>query len=404
ARHWAAQGAKRLHIVDLNGAIAGRPKNEKVIRAIITAVGEQVPIQLGGGIRDLDAIESYLDAGVTYVVIGTAAVKNPGFLSDACYAFPGHVIAGLDAKEGKVAVEGWSKMTGHDVADLAKKYEEYGIEALIYTDIGRDGMMSGVNIEATLRLAQATKTPIIASGGLNSVEDIQAVCAKLVPEGVIGAIAARYDGEGADELAFLDITASSDERDILLHVIEAVAARVFIPLTVGGGVRKVEDVRRLLNAGADKVSINTAAVQNPDLVRDASGIVGAQCIVVAIDAKRSGERWQVYTHGGRKATGLDAVRWAQRMTAAGAGEVLLTSMDRDGTREGFDLGLTRAVSEAVSVPVIASGGVGNLEHLAQGALEGKADAVLAASIFHFGEYTVRQAKAHLKKRGIEIRE
>src|SRR5256886_14114498 len=197
AKHWAAQGAKRLHIVDLNGAIAGRPKNEKVIRDMIAAVGEQVPIQLGGGIRDLDAIESYLDAGVTFVVIGTAAVKNPGFLSDACYAFPGHVIAGLDAKDGKVAVEGWSKMTGHDVVDLAKKYEEYGIEALIYTDIGRDGMMSGVNIDATPRLAQATKTPIIASGGLNSVEDIQAVCTRLVPEGVIGAIAgpALYEGK-----------------------------------------------------------------------------------------------------------------------------------------------------------------------------------------------------------------
>ena len=217
-------------------------------------------------------------------------------------------------------------------------------------------------------------------------------------------IAARYDAEGADELCFLDITASSDDRDILLHVIEAVAARVFIPLTVGGGVRKVEDVRRLLNAGADKVSINTAAVLNPDLVHDASCIVGAQCIVVAIDAKRSGEGWEVYTHGGRKATGLDAVRWAERMTAAGAGEILLTSMDRDGTREGFDIGLTRAVSEAVSVPVIASGGVGNLEHLAEGVLKGKADAVLAASIFHFGEFTVREAKAHLKKRGIEVRE
>lgn len=217
-------------------------------------------------------------------------------------------------------------------------------------------------------------------------------------------IAARYDGEGADELCFLDITASSDERDILLHVIEAVASRVFIPLTVGGGVRKVEDVRRLLNAGADKVSINTAAVQTPQLVTDASAIVGNQCIVVAIDAKKNGTGWEVHTHGGRKATGLDAVRWAERMTQAGAGEILLTSMDRDGTREGFDIGLTRAVSEAVSVPVIASGGVGNLEHLAQGVLEGKADAVLAASIFHFGEYTVKQAKAHLKKRGIEVRE
>ena len=197
AKHWAAQGAKRLHIVDLNGAIAGRPKNEKVIRQMIAAVGDKVPIQLGGGIRDLDAIESYLDAGVTYVIIGTAAVKNPGFLSDACYAFPGHVIAGLDAKDGKVAVEGWSKLTGHDVIDLAKKYEEYGVEALIYTDIGRDGMMNGINVEATLKLAQQLKTPIIASGGLNSVTDVETICEKLVPEGVIGAIAGRalYEGK-----------------------------------------------------------------------------------------------------------------------------------------------------------------------------------------------------------------
>ena len=197
AKHWAAQGARRLHIVDLNGAIAGRPKNEKIIREMVAAVGDKAAVQVGGGIRDLDTIESYLDAGVTYIVIGTAAVKNPGFLSDACYAFPGHVIAGLDAKEGKVAVEGWSKMTGHDVVDLAKKFEDYGIEALVYTDIGRDGMMSGINIDATLRLAQATKAPIIASGGLNSVEDVQAVCAKLVPEGVIGAIAGRalYEGK-----------------------------------------------------------------------------------------------------------------------------------------------------------------------------------------------------------------
>jgi phosphoribosylformimino-5-aminoimidazole carboxamide ribotide isomerase len=197
ARHWAAEGAKRLHVVDLNGAVAGRPKNEKVIRDIVAAVGDKLQIQLGGGIRDLDTIESYIDAGVTLVVIGTAAVKNPGFLSDAAYAFPGHIIAGLDAKDGKVAVEGWSKMTGHDVVDLAKKYEEFGIEALIYTDIGRDGMMSGVNIEATLKLAQAIKTPIIASGGLSSIKDVQAVCEKLVPEGVIGAIAGRalYEGK-----------------------------------------------------------------------------------------------------------------------------------------------------------------------------------------------------------------
>jgi cyclase len=216
-------------------------------------------------------------------------------------------------------------------------------------------------------------------------------------------IARRYDEQGADELAFLDITASSDRRDTIVHVVEAVAAQVFIPLTVGGGVRSAADVRRLLNAGADKVSINTAAVQDPGVVEDAAGRFGAQCIVVAIDAKRSGAGWEVFTHGGRKPTGLDAVEWARRMQAAGAGEILLTSMDRDGTRAGFDIALTRAVAEAVDVPVIASGGVGSLEHMAAGVLEGKADAVLAASIFHYGEYTVRQAKAVMAARGIEVR-
>jgi imidazole glycerol-phosphate synthase subunit HisF len=216
-------------------------------------------------------------------------------------------------------------------------------------------------------------------------------------------IAARYDGEGADEVCFLDITASSDERDLLLHVIEAVAERVFIPLTVGGGVRQVADVRRLLNAGADKVSINTAAVQNPALVREASDIVGCQCIVVAIDAKQNGASWEVYTHGGRRATGIDAIDWARRMAQAGAGEILLTSMDRDGTRDGFDIPLTRAVADAVTVPVIASGGVGSMQHLAEGVLAGGADAVLAASVFHFGDFTVRQAKEHMRSRGIEVR-
>ena len=218
-------------------------------------------------------------------------------------------------------------------------------------------------------------------------------------------IARRYDEQGADELTFLDITASSDDRDIILHIIESVAAQVFIPLTVGGGVRKVDDVRRLLNAGADKISINTSAVQNPQLVADASGRYGAQCIVVAIDAKQTAPgKWQVFTHGGRNNTGMDAVEWAKRVEGLGAGEILLTSMDRDGTRSGFDLGLTRAVSDAVGVPVIASGGVGRLEHLADGVLEGRADAVLAASIFHFGEFTVAQAKACMAGRGIEVRQ
>ncbi len=217
-------------------------------------------------------------------------------------------------------------------------------------------------------------------------------------------IARRYDEQGADEITFLDITASSDERDIIIHIVEKVAEQVFIPLTVGGGVRVVDDVRRLLNAGADKVSMNTAAVQNPQLVADASGKVGSQCIVVAIDAKKSGDgRWEVYTHGGRKGAGLDAVEWARRVQQLGAGEILLTSMDRDGTRIGFDLPLTRAISDAVDIPIIASGGVGTLAHLAEGVLEGRADAVLAASIFHYGEHTVREAKEYMRSRGIEVR-
>ena len=230
-------------------------------------------------------------------------------------------------------------------------------------------------------------------------------------------IAARYNDQGADELTFLDITATSDGRDLILHIIEAVASQVFIPLTVGGGVRTVEDVRRLLNAGADKISFNSAAISNPQVIEDASHKYGAQCIVVAIDAKRRsaedaqrmvngaaiGHGWDVYSHGGRKNVGLDAVQWAAEMARRGAGEILLTSMDRDGTKSGFDLQLTRAVADAVSVPVIASGGVGTLDHLADGVQQGGADAVLAASIFHYGEFTVGQAKARIAERGIPVR-
>jgi cyclase len=217
-------------------------------------------------------------------------------------------------------------------------------------------------------------------------------------------IAKRYDDQGADELTFLDITASSDDRGIIFRIIEQVAEQVFIPLTVGGGVREVQDVRNLLNAGADKVSINTSAVVNPQLVADAASRYGSQCIVVAIDAKQTApNKWEVFTHGGRKATGLDVIEWAKKMQTLGAGEILLTSMDQDGQKRGFDLALTRSVTDALEIPVIASGGVGNLQHLADGVTLGGADAVLAASIFHFGEYTVQQAKQHMAQQGIEVR-
>ena len=219
-------------------------------------------------------------------------------------------------------------------------------------------------------------------------------------------VARRYDAEGADEITFLDITASSDDRDTMLHVVEAVAGEVFIPLTVGGGIRSLDDIRRLLNAGADKVSINTAAVHDPEFVKAAAERFGSQCIVVAIDAKQVEEdppRWEIFTHGGRKPTGLDAIEWARRMVDYGAGEILLTSMDRDGTKSGFDLALTRAISDAVAVPVIASGGVGTLDHLVDGVRDGGADAVLAASIFHFGEFSIAEAKRHMAAHGIEVR-
>lgn len=218
-------------------------------------------------------------------------------------------------------------------------------------------------------------------------------------------ISKRYNEQGADEITFLDITASSDDRATTVHTVERIAEEVFIPLTVGGGIRKVEDVRTLLNAGADKIAINTAAIHNPQLVNDAAERFGSQCIVVAIDAKQVSEnRWELFTHGGRKATGIDAIEWAQKMAAMGAGELLLTSMDRDGTKNGFDLKLTRAITDTVDIPVIASGGVGTLDHLADGILQGGADAVLAASIFHFGEFTIPEAKAHLSKRGVCVRQ
>ncbi|MBV1914210.1 MAG: imidazole glycerol phosphate synthase subunit HisF [Pseudomonadales bacterium] len=216
-------------------------------------------------------------------------------------------------------------------------------------------------------------------------------------------VAKRYDREGADEITFLDITASHEGRDTTIHMVEDIASQVFIPLTVGGGIRTVEDIRAMLNAGADKVGINTAAVHNPEFVSEAAQRFGSQCIVVAIDAKRQGDHWEIFTHGGRKPTGIDAIEWAKQMVERGAGEILLTSMDRDGTRDGFDLELTRAVSEAVSVPVIASGGVGNLDHLTEGVLQGKADAVLAASIFHFAEHTIEDAKKAMQSRGVEVR-
>ena len=416
----------------------------------------------------METIETWLDSGIARVILGTVAVRDPALVRRACVEYPGRIAVGIDAKGGKVAVEGWAETSELSAQELAKRFEDAGVAAIIYTDIERDGVLKGLNLEATAALARATSIPVIASGGLASIDDVKAllkpeyamlegaITGRALYDGRIDAkealalspapeatnmlktriipcldvkdgrvvkgvnfvdlidagdpveAAAAYDAAGADELCFLDITASHENRDIIFDIVERTAERCFMPLTVGGGVRTIEDIGRLLNAGADKVSINTAAVKNRQFVKEAAEKFGAQCIVVAIDAKRVSQpgeplRWEIFTHGGRNPTGIDAIQFAKDVTALGAGEILLTSMDRDGTKAGFDLELTRAVADAVTIPVIASGGVGNLDHLVDGITKGHASAVLAASIFHFGTYSIGEAKQHMADAGVAVR-
>ena len=474
ARAFVAQGFDYLHVVDLDGAFAGKPMNAEAVRDILA--GLTVKLQLGGGIRDMKTVRGWLESGVTRVIIGTAAVRDPDFVREAARLYPGRIAVGVDAREGVVAIEGWAKTSDISALDLARRFQDAGVAAIIYTDIARDGALAGLNVESTIALADKLEIPVIASGGLASIEDIRRLtepdCARLAGAIVgralydgrldpraaltllhaggraerpdrVGAVtlkarvipcldvkdgrvvkgvnfvnlrdagdpvesAIAYDQAGADELCFLDITASHEDRGILFDVVRRTAEVCFMPLTVGGGVRTTDDIRKLLLAGADKASINSAAVADRDIVRQASEKFGAQCVVVAIDAKRvsaPGEapRWEIFTHGGRRATGIEAIGYAREVAALGAGEILLTSMDRDGSRQGFDLELTRAVADAVAIPVIASGGVGDLDHLVAGVREGRASAVLAASIFHFGEFTIRQAKARMAEAGIPVR-
>jgi cyclase len=465
AQRWSGIGVPRLHVVDLDAAFArgsgGDDNNHATINKIVAATS--MDVEVGGGVRTLEDCARLFDLGVSYVVTGTAAIKNPAMVDAACRRWPQRIIVAVDAREGKVSVEGWTQDTTFDASEIGKRVAGAGAAAVLYTDIGRDGMRTGPNLDATAPGARAgavrgdrvgrglaNRGPGCAApdrrdrgghrqgvlrGRVHGRAGARArrrqatlmLCKRVIPcldvdagrvkkgvrfkelrdAGDPVAVAAAYDEQGADEICFLDITASSDGRATTLDMVRATAERVFLPLTVGGGVRAVEDVRALLLAGADKVGINTAAVADPDLVRRAADAFGNQAIVVAVDARRDPAqpgRWEVFTHGGRKPTGIDAVAWCERMAAAGAGEILLTSMDRDGTRDGFDIQLTRAVADRVPVPVIASGGVGNLEHLYEGIADGGADAVLAASIFHFGEFTVGQAHDYLRARGVSVRE
>ena len=466
AHAFETQGFRHLHVVDLDGAFAGRPMNVTAVERILETVG--LCVQLGGGIRDMKTIDGWLEKGVNRVIIGTAAVRDPALVKDAARKHPKRIAVGLDARDGKVAVEGWAEQSELTVLDIARRFEDAGVAAIVYTDVARDGMLQGINWDATIALADAISIPVIASGGLASIKDIERMTqpdarklegaiagralydGRLDPAQAIAMLRVRqsglmfkvrvipcldvkdgrvvkgvnfvnlrdagdpveaaiaYDAAGADELTFLDITASHENRDTIFDVVTRTAEACFMPLTVGGGVRTVEDIRKLLTCGADKVSINTAAVTRRAFVKEAAEKFGGQCIVVAIDAKKvskpgEADRWEIFTHGGRNPTGLDAIAYAREVVALGAGEILLTSMDRDGTRTGFDIALTRAIADAVPVPVIASGGVGNLDHLVAGIRDGHATAVLAASIFHFGEFTVRQAKEHMVAAGLPMR-
>jgi len=478
ARRFAAAGARRLHLVDLDGAFEGLPKNLSVALEIARAV--DIPVQLGGGIRTMDAVEAVLKAGVAYVILGTAAIEQPDLVEEACQRFPGRVLVGIDARDGRVAVRGWAEGTQRDAVDLAREMGRRGVRQIIFTDIARDGTLQGPNLEALARVA-AAGPQVIASGGVSSLADLQAIAA-LEERGVVGVIigkalytgaidlakalavgeaagrqargaavgpggaaafkrvipcldirdgrvvkgtrfrdirdvgdpvelATRYDQEGADEIALFDITASQEGRGTMIDVVRRVAQSVSVPLTVGGGVRSVADMETLLSAGAAKVSLNTAAVARPDLIREGSERFGRGCIVVSIDCRRrpggagkdGGPAWEVVVRGGTEPTGIDVIEWARRVEALGAGELVLNSIDADGTREGYDNELNRRVKESVGIPVVASGGAGTMQHLLDGFLVGRVDAVLAASIFHFRQVEIRRLKEYLRQAGVPVR-
>ena len=471
ARSFAEQGASWVHVVDLSAAFGEDEDtcaaNSAAIKAICGVDG--LSVDAGGGVRSLARIDELAGYGARRIALGTVLVTEPGFAEVAAQGFGELLVADIAARDGQVKVNGWRD--GADVAldDAVAQLTELGFKHLVYTDIARDGMQTGIDVAAYRHVAEVAGFPVVASGGISTLDDIRALAA--VGEGAIeGAITGRalyegnftlaqalaaargeeepmltkrvipcldvkdgrvgkgvnfvslrdagdpvelaraYDREGADEVVFLDITATSDNRATTIEMAAHAAEELAIPYTVGGGFRDLAGMRTMVAAGADKVSLNSAAVRDPSLISQAAAAFGSQAVVVAIDAKRVGlsgasgaDKWEVFTAGGRNATGIDAVAWAEEAARRGAGEILLTSMDRDGTKAGFDLALTRAVARAVPIPVIASGGVGTLEHFAEGVIEGEADAVLAASVFHFGTFSIRQVKEYMASQGIPVR-
>lgn len=469
ARRWQGAGARALHVVDLDGAAEGEPRHLDVLRRMAAAV--QIPIQYGGGLRRSEAVAAAVEAGAARVVIGTRAATDPDFVADLTARFPGRIVVALDARDGRLATHGWQQDSGLSLAAVAESLQQRGVAEVIYTDIRRDGMLAGPDAAGALELAHAGLR-VLASGGVRETPDLMAL-ARMAPQGIVGAIvgkalyegildlgtarvavngavngaatsaltrrivpcldvkegrvvkgvrfaqlrdagdpvelAALYDRSGADEMVFYDISASAEGRRTMVEVVARTAAEAFIPLTVGGGIANLEDIRRLLQAGADKISINTQAVLDPGLIARGADRFGSQCIVLGVDTRRVYEddrwtgRWEVVTHGGRRPTGRDLLKWVTEAERLGAGEVVLNSIDGDGTRDGYDIDLTRAVAERVKIPVVASGGAGKLEDFYEVLTAGHADAALAASLFHFGELTIGAVKEYLAAREVPVR-
>ncbi len=455
AQDFERQGAAMLHIIDLDAAKTGVPVNQELITKICKAV--KIPIEVGGGIRDISTAQKYLNSGVRRAVLGTKALTDFGLLSSLIKEFGSkRIVVALEIKKGKIAIKGWQETVDKNYLDFAKELKTLGITEILFTDVEKDGSLTEPNFIVLKELINLGFN-VIASGGISDLKSLKkintlgafgAILGKALYENRLTlaealnfqtpvsnltkriipcldvkdgrvvkgvsfvnlrdagdpvALGRRYSEEGADELVFLDITASHENRQTLFDMVAQVAKEVFIPFTVGGGIKTVDDIRKLLQLGADKISINTTAVLNPEFISEAALAFGRQCVVVAIDAKKKDGVYKVFLKGGRDETSLNAIDWAKEAEKRGAGEILLTSMDKDGTKSGYDLELLKKVSEAVKIPVIASGGAGSLEDLKLAFTEGKADAALVASLFHYGQFSVSQVKNYLSTNNIPIR-
>ena len=462
ARTWLEAGVSWLHVVNLDGAFG---ETDSANQAALVSILEEAShfgagVQMGGGLRSSDTIQRAIDIGIHRVILGTLAVEHPDILARMVDVYGAErIAAGIDVKQNKVQVRGWTEGTSVQAVDLGKQLAGSGVKWIVYTDVSRDGIGSGINLNACVELARATHANVVAAGGVSGPEDIHAaqgsslagvIVGRALYEGQITSEGLRlscamfakriipcldiqdgrvvkgvnfanlrdagdpveqarlYNAAGADELVFLDISATHRGRETVVDVVQRVAEQVFMPLTVGGGIRSVDDMRQILLAGADKVSVNSAAVRNPQILSDGADRFGSQCIVLAIDAKcitGAGEpaRWEVFIGGGRIPTGIDALSWSVHAVSMGAGEILLTSMDRDGTLAGYDIELTLSVAEAVPVPVIASGGAGGVRHFFDVLSRGKADAALAASLFHDGVLSIPALKSFLDSQGVPVR-